>query len=266
MTTYDPLKTMQPTPYPDVNKALYRLLRGMQAILGERLVGLYLFGSLVMGDFDTDTSDIDLLAAIQSDLTEIEFEALDKLHQAVVAADNQWDNRLEIDYFSLHGLRTFRTETSKMGIISPGEPFHIIDSGIDRLLNWYIVRENGKALYGPPPNTLIDPISKTEFIDVIKLHMREWRAYINEMVTRPSQAYAILTMCRGLYALTYGEQTSKLKAAQWAAEQMPEWAVLIHNALIWRKNARDPNMDHEATRAETHRFVHLMLDKGLAIE
>ncbi|HLQ30214.1 MAG TPA: hypothetical protein VK140_13360, partial [Ktedonobacteraceae bacterium] len=46
------------TPYADINKLLNLLLSRIQAILGEKLIGLYLFGSLVAGDFDYESSDI----------------------------------------------------------------------------------------------------------------------------------------------------------------------------------------------------------------
>jgi predicted nucleotidyltransferase len=52
-----------PTPYADVNQLLEQLLSSLQTILGKKLVGLYLYGSLVTGDFDHECSDIDLLAA-----------------------------------------------------------------------------------------------------------------------------------------------------------------------------------------------------------
>ena len=41
----------QPTPYPDVNVAVNLMLSNMQAILGDQLIGLYLGGSLALGDF-----------------------------------------------------------------------------------------------------------------------------------------------------------------------------------------------------------------------
>ncbi|GAC1422991.1 MAG: hypothetical protein NVS4B1_20310 [Ktedonobacteraceae bacterium] len=50
-----------PTSYADINELLALLLSGMQSILSEKLVGVYLYGSLVTGDFDAETSDIDLL-------------------------------------------------------------------------------------------------------------------------------------------------------------------------------------------------------------
>jgi hypothetical protein len=69
-----------PTPCVDINQLLELLLSGMQKILGGKLVGLYLNGSLVIGDFDPNISDIDLVAALSSDIDDKEFEELQKMH------------------------------------------------------------------------------------------------------------------------------------------------------------------------------------------
>ena len=57
---------MHITPYPDIDALLSRLLDQMQRILDKKLAGLYLYGSLVTGDFDRESSDIDLLAVTAS--------------------------------------------------------------------------------------------------------------------------------------------------------------------------------------------------------
>jgi hypothetical protein len=36
--------------------------------------------------------------------------------------------------------------------ISPGEPIHRIQAGMDWLVNWYLVRTGGVTLLGPPPD------------------------------------------------------------------------------------------------------------------
>src|SRR6202521_358150 len=71
---------MLATPYANINAILELLLASPQGILDTKLVGLYLYGSLVIGDFDPDISDIDLVAALSSDIDEREFEALQKMH------------------------------------------------------------------------------------------------------------------------------------------------------------------------------------------
>lgn len=252
---------MQPTTYPEVNQLLADLLAQMLVILGTKLVGLYLYGSLVTGDFDIEISDVDLLAAISSDLTDAEFQALKQMHDGIVAKDRQWDNRVEVAYFSLHGLRTFKTERSPIAVISPGEPFNLKDAGSDWLMNWYMVREKGITLFGASPETTIEPVSNDEFIQCIRAHMASWREWVKDIEHRKGQSYAILTVCRGLYTCTHGEQVSKVRAAAWAEKQFPEWSSLIQDALVWRKAAEDDSINHAATMLQTQQFVNTVIDK-----
>ncbi len=67
---------MPATHYPHINELLETLLSQIQAILGEKLVGFYLYGSLVRGDFDYEISDIDLLAATATNVDKNEFHVL----------------------------------------------------------------------------------------------------------------------------------------------------------------------------------------------
>lgn len=249
------------TLYPEVNQLLDEVQDGLRRVLGERLVGLYLYGSLVTGDFDAAVSDVDLLVVLAGDLTADEFAALDGLHRVLIAAHPAWDNRLEIAYVSLDALKTFRTQTSPIGIISPGEPFHIIDAGNDWLMNWYLVREKGVTLAGPPPATVIDPIAKAEFIDAIRAHVLVWRGYIEHVSHRGAQAYTILTLCRGLYTLEHLEHPSKVQAAAWAQRALPEWAGLIEQALVWRLAQAGPPVDDPAALVETRRFVAMVIER-----
>src|ERR1700739_2040992 len=100
------LMEMNLTPYIDVNTLLNLLLSGIQKILGSKLVGFYLYGSLVTGDFDLESSDIDLLAAISSDLDETEFDALQQMHHDLAREHQDWDDRIEVAYLSVAALKT----------------------------------------------------------------------------------------------------------------------------------------------------------------
>jgi predicted nucleotidyltransferase len=255
---------MQPTPYAHINAMLDELLNGMQIALGEKLVGLYLYGSLASGDFDDTVSDIDLLAATAEPLNEADFAALDRMHQDFVREHPERADRVEIAYLSLRALQTFKTELNPIGIMSPGEPFHIIEMNDDWLVNWHMVREIGVTLFGPPPRSIIVPTTQAEFVGIIKKHMVWWKDYIDEGIfRRPSQAYAIITMCRALYTVTHGEQVSKVKAAEWAQVALPEWAGLIGRALQWRLDWAEKDVDDESTLAETRRFVHFVIGEIL---
>jgi hypothetical protein len=68
------------------------------------------------------------------------------------------------------------------------------------------------------------------------------------------QAYAVLTMCRALYALEFGEIISKPAAARWAQAALdPRWQGLIARALA------DGQLDD---LAETLNLIRLSLRRG----
>jgi len=52
----------------DIKNLLDLLLVEIQKVLGKKLKGLYLYGSLVWGDFDIGVSDIDLLATTSDEV------------------------------------------------------------------------------------------------------------------------------------------------------------------------------------------------------
>jgi len=243
------------TAYPAIDPLLDELRSQICQELRDKLIGLYLYGSLVTGDFDHTHSDIDLLAVLDSELTEAEFARLDDLHGAFVAAHPAWADRIEIAYLAQDALKTFRTQASPIAIISPGEPFHVKPAGKDWLINWWNVRRQGVTLYGPGSQTIIDPISDEEFLAAVREQVGEWRTYVYEMERRKSQAYAILTLCRALYAVHHGEQPSKRQAAEWAADYFPYWGMLIRSAWQWRIAPDDDGIDHAATQPATVQFV-----------
>jgi predicted nucleotidyltransferase len=246
---------MHPTPYPHVNALLDELLSGMRAVLGDKLVGLYLFGSPVTTGYDDGISDVDLLAATVGDVDNVELEALRAMHRAVVERHPEWDDRVEVAYISVEGLRTFKNRTSRLAIISPGEPLHAVEAGRDWLLNWYLVLEANVALFGPPPKDVIAPVSRDEYIDEVRQHALSWGEGWGLPRDRGSQSYAVLTMCRALYTHRTGDYTSKVRAAAWAQDELPEWADLIQEALVTRVAPREHRSMPHGDVAEVVRFI-----------
>lgn len=253
--------TKHVTPYPDIDVLLDGLLDRMQRTLGKNLVGLYLYGSLVTGDFSLATSDIDLLAVTLADINGDEFARLQRMHDDIAAKNPQWDGRIEVQYLAVDALQTFKTQRSQIAVISPGEPFNIKDAGIDWLINWHLVRERGVVLFGSDPGAFIPPISKSEFVQAARDHARYWGEWAGQPRDRTGQSYAILTLCRALAASQTGEQLSKDRAVLWVAERFPEWTSLVHNALIWRQTWQEASIDHAATFPETVQFIHFAIEQ-----
>jgi len=146
---------MHRTSNTDVNALLDELLSQMRESIGANLVGLYLYGSLTAGDFDCERSDIDLLAATASEISDSEFNALERLHNRFTGGHAAWEDRLDIAYISVAALKTFGAYPRQIAVISPGEPFHRKEAEHGWLMNWYVVREYGLTLFGPPPRAII---------------------------------------------------------------------------------------------------------------
>ena len=71
------------TPYSEINSVLTEWADGLKRLLGKKIVGLYLSGSLAYGDFVPERSDIDLQAVVQNPLTEDELRSVEQLHKDV---------------------------------------------------------------------------------------------------------------------------------------------------------------------------------------
>lgn len=245
----------------EINNLLESFQSAIIPILGSNLFGIYLYGSLVGGDFDCEISDIDLLVVTQSDIDKNEFSKLDNMHLELTKIFPNWDDRIEVAYIAINALKTLKTQRSQIAVISPGEPFNIKDAGTDWLINWYLIREKSITFLGPDPKTFIEAISKQEYFYAVKSQMKEWYDWIvHTKNSRPFQSYAVLTMCRGLYVLQNGEQVSKKQAAIWAQKSYPQWASIIEKAITWRMDYKNKEVDPTLTYNEVEKSVLEMIE------
>ena len=229
---------------------------------GSSLVGLYVYGSLATGDFEPEVSDIDLIAVLRDQPDEALFRRLEVMHAALARTEPQWDDRIEVDYVSAQGLAHCRTHSTTIVRISPGEPLHVIEAGRDFLLDWYPARADGIALEGPPLDSLVPPIPEEEYLDEVRSYLASFRTRFDEDASPGSRAYAILTSCRGFYALTNGERLSKRAAALRAREDFPRWKRLIDRALAWRDRGGDEDQrDAPGSVGESRAFIDDIADR-----
>ena len=228
-----------PTPYGDVNAMLLLLLARVQAILRDKLIGCYLYGSLSLGDFDPESSDIDFLMVTTEDLTENVLEELQAMHADIAASGLHYANRLEGSYIPRAALRSYDPQNANHPTIGIDWDFHVGQHGNNWIIERHIVREHGVVVWGPSPKTLIDHVP----VEAIKAAVCEtlrnfWTAQLagaEWLRPREYQAFAILTMCRALYTLQQGVVASKPEAAAWASQTLdPKWRPTIEKALTWR--------------------------------
>jgi len=229
----------------------------------DELIGLYVYGSMVTGDFEPNVSDIDLIAVLSEVPDDALVERLRSMHERLAVAEPEWGDRIEVDYVSRRGLADCRTHPSTIARISPGEPLHLLEAGRDFLLDWYPARRDAIRLIGPPIESLIPDIPEAEFLDEVRSYLASFPERFDEDASPASQSYAVLTMCRGLYLLRDRDRLSKREAARRASNEFPRWAPVIDSAVARRKAGRngdlqDGNAQLPRTRAFVSEMAHLL--------
>src|SRR6266545_3160067 len=106
------MKSMFPTPFPDVNEIIDVLLTDVKEILSDQLIGMYLHGSLANGSFDKH-SDIDIIFVTKGKVSEEKFGALYKMHERISVIDSPWKEQLELSYIPEDALRRFDRSNNK---------------------------------------------------------------------------------------------------------------------------------------------------------
>jgi hypothetical protein len=228
---------------------LLSLLRaGVEETLGADLVGLYLHGSLASGDFDPQRSDIDFVAVTLWELSSDQVAALAAMHARLRASGLPGVTQLEGSYIPQQAIRRYDAAHCMHPALGADGSFGLDRHGPDWVIQRKILREHGAVLVGPPPATLIEPVSADDLRQGVRGSLREWWApqLDNPFRLRSSeyQAYAVLTMCRALYTLQTGALATKPQAARWAQATLHrQWSDLIEGALAWRPGVEWDRLD-----------------------
>lgn len=230
----------QPTPYADANAILAELLANVQGILGNHLIGMYLDGSVANGGFDRG-SDIDFVVVSDEAISPAQFAALYAMHERIAQFDSPWAIQLEGSYLSRAAVRRHEPASTMHPNLERGEGERLKLANHDEswVTHRYILRQRGITLVGPPPQTLIDPITADDLRAGMVPVLAGWAtSFLDNPTPLASpgyQSFVVLSLCRVLYTLQQGDVVSKQVAAQWAIERLDaRWQPLIELALRTR--------------------------------
>lgn len=233
-----PMFNPTPTPYPELNNVLRVLVDSIQEILNTNFIGAYLQGSFALGDFDRH-SDVDYIIVIEEELSCGQVDALQVMHERVYSLESSWAQHLEGSYFPKDILRHHDQRGKKLWYLDNGAKALIQSDHCNTLVVRWTVREHGLILAGPPPKTLIDPISveqlRQEIFEVITGWGREILADPEPYNNWFYQTFIVLSYCRMLHDLKAGSVGSKRTGAEWAKKNFnPSWSALIDRAWAGR--------------------------------
>lgn len=237
-------------PYQELDDVLRNFAENQRVTLKQNFVGMYLQGSLALGDFDL-TSDVDFIIVTHDELSADQVKEVQTLHTGFFTQDNRWVKRLEYSFFSKQMLRVNSSPyISGKRVDSPDRNLWYFDNGspiikmsdhCNTLVTRWTVREKGITMFGPNPTTLIDPISANELRQEIRDTLVGWG---EELLTDPNpyrnrfyQSYLVLNFSRMLHNLHEGIVGSKLAGITWAKSHLdPLWIELIDYCWVERQD------------------------------
>jgi len=225
------------TPYPAINTVLTEWAEGLKRLLGKKIVGLYLSGSLAYGDFVVERSDIDLQAVVRSPLTEDELRSVEQLHRQIEGRCPQWADRIECSYVPVELIRELTPPATPRPWWGFGTLYAMAPAGNEWIINHYLLSKHGIALEGPDFNELIPRIDIHTVRQASARDLyQEWVPKIDEgawLSNSHYQSYLVLNLCRILHTIIHGQPGSKKAAGQWAKATYPQWKNLIEEAERW---------------------------------
>ncbi|MCM1559565.1 MAG: DUF4111 domain-containing protein [Butyrivibrio sp.] len=231
-------------------------------ILGSNMVGVYLHGSAVMGCFNPESSDIDLLVVVNESMP----DAVKRRYMDMVVALNSYAPKKGIEFsivrkevcrpfiyptpFELHFSNTHLRWYRK-------DPFGYIAEmkGTDKDLaaHFTILYHRGECLYGEAVKDVFEKVPSEFYFDSILCDIENAEEEIAENPT-----YIILNLCRVLAYEEGGLILSKQEGGEWGLDNVPEeYHTLISQALDEYQFNRSVEPDRDCAR----RYAAYMMDR-----
>ena len=241
----------------------------LKEILKDNYVGVYFHGSLRLGSFNPEKSDLDFIIVVKNKLTsEIKQQIWDKMLNnlplfpkkgfefSVVLEENCKHIKYPTPY-ELHGSKdwTERYKKDKSTVIN--DDFKV-DYDLASHFNVINVR-NDLMDFGKPPETVFSEVPRKFVIDS---NCRDIKDCIKNITKNPT--YCILNLCR-FYALLKDNLTlSKLDGGKWALKSMRvNHTDIIESAIKDYLGSEDSVYDKEKLE-EFAKEATKFIDKELA--
>ncbi len=205
----------------DVPAVVDTLADRVRAVLGDRLIAIYLGGSFATGDFVDGSSDYDLLVVVRDELMSADLSALTTLHAAPRGTTRP------APFF-----RAGRLEERTEYMLSAD---NIAD-----------LREHGITVFGVPPGDVLPEVTPEDVRDAVRAMLADEPSSETERVA----ADEILDLARSLAALETGHPASKTEGVRWALAHLDaKWHPPVRRADHVRRGAAVDEGDTSLRRA-----------------
>jgi predicted nucleotidyltransferase len=208
----------------DIQSYLQRISTMINVVMKDNLVGIYLHGSLAMGCFNPNKSDVDLLVVVKNKLTRDKQKAIAKqlllFHDELPSGrgielsivlesfvkDFVYPTPYEFHYSDYHRER-YQTDEDYI-CAGFGDP--------DLAAHFMVTYQRGITIHGKPIKTIFQPIDRKYYLQSI---LSDIQRASEDIIDTP--VYFTLNLCRVLLVLREGLVSSKKEGGEWGLKVLP---------------------------------------------
>ncbi|MDX8342247.1 aminoglycoside adenylyltransferase domain-containing protein [Rossellomorea sp. YZS02] len=238
----------------EVNNLILSIQKEMTTILNDDLVGIYIHGSIAMGGFNPDQSDIDVLVITNK---AIEVESKRELAIFFLNCSNS-PYPIEISFMNQDQLKVwqhpcpfdfhyseFWRERYEHDLVKGTYEFINGDSNTDPDLAAHItiLNNRGICMAGKPITEVFPVVPRSDYLSSILGDFQDCLERIEE-----EPIYCTLNMIRVFWYLEEGVISSKEEAGRWGLSTLPkEFSSTVHKVIDCYASEKS---DHEFEKDE----------------
>jgi hypothetical protein len=239
--------------------------------------GLYLTGSIALGDYRSGQSDIDFVAVSSAPANAAQIRALERAHAALTKHVSR--PSLDGPYLTWNELAADPTEAASGPYVRDNR--FMPSSRSDRhVVAWHSLARHGIAIRGPEPVNLAilaDPAALADWTrGNLESYWRRWWESASRLRTPLgiaslgtwAPAWGVLGVSRLHYTLATGEITSKTGAGEYAREAFdPKWRRIVDECLRIRRRGDQRSLYRHpfARRRDALAFMEMAIEDALRI-
>ncbi len=240
---------------------LARLTAGLRAACGDTLRSVVLHGSLALGSFSLQRSDIDVLALVDGEISDVVRAALTRalldgsmqphpielslLDARVIAP---WTHPAPYEFHYSESWRARAQAAPPSGGTDPDLSAHV-----------FLALARGRALFGPAPADALPEVPEALYRAAILDDVLSDQFGLPGLLQSTTPVYVALNACRTLAYLLDGKLRSKDEGGMWALIELPWWySSFVAKALeALRAGLPDPEYSIE----DRTRFMNYLISR-----
>lgn len=246
-----------------IQNILDQISSACRAIFSGNLVGIYVHGSLALGCFNWDRSDIDFIIVTR---TAPSLDEKVQFMETLLALDEHCPPKgLEMSLVLERYCKQFSYPTPfelhfsnshKQACEENVREYCTRMNGTDKDLaaHFTIIKKAGMTLWGDTIGTVFGDVPMADYLDSIQ---GDIEGAVEDILENP--VYIILNLCRVQAFIRDGAVLSKAQGGRWGLDQLPEPYAPVIDAALQSYSSAEPFPSHVGT-AQLQAFATYMLE------